>query len=91
MKTDGYKSLNNPSCINLIITNSPNSFQNTSTFCTRLSDFHKLAVTVLKTSFRNTTTKELHYRDYSKFNADNFKTEWKQKLAINSSNYKNFE
>ena len=33
--------MNNPSCINLIFTNSPNSFQNTSTFCARLTDFHK--------------------------------------------------
>ena len=44
--------MNNPSCIDLIITNSPNSFQNTSTFCTGLSDFHKLVVTILKMSFR---------------------------------------
>ena len=47
-----YKSMNNPSCSDLIITNSPNSIQSTSTFCTGLSDFHKLVVTVLKTSFR---------------------------------------
>ena len=33
-------SMNNPSCINLIIPNSPNSFQSTSTLCTGLSDFH---------------------------------------------------
>ena len=44
--------MNNPSCIDLIINNSPNSFQNTSTFCTGLSDFHKLVVTILKMSFR---------------------------------------
>ena len=47
-----YKSMNNPSCIDLFITNSSNSFQNTSTFCTGLSDFHIILVTVLKTSFR---------------------------------------
>ena len=40
--------MNNPSCIDLVITNSPNSFQSTSTFCTGLSDFDKLVVTVLK-------------------------------------------
>ena len=38
-----YKSMNNRSCIDLIITNSLNSFQNTP----GLSDFHKFVVTVL--------------------------------------------
>ena len=47
-----YKSMNNPSYIDLIITNSPNSFQNALTFCTGLSDFHKLVVTILKISYR---------------------------------------
>ena len=40
-----YKSMSNPSCIGLIIINSLNGFQNTSTLCTWLSDFHKLLVT----------------------------------------------
>ena len=38
----GYKSVNNPSCINLIITNSRNSFQSMSRFCTGLSDFRNV-------------------------------------------------
>ena len=89
----GYKIMNNPSCIDLIITNSPNSFQSTSTFCAGLSDFHKLVVTVLKTSFKKTVSKEIHYRDYNKFNADNIKSELilKQNLATSTSNYENFE
>ena len=37
-----YKSMNNPSCIDLIITNSPNSFQSMSAFCKGLFDFHNL-------------------------------------------------
>ena len=85
-----YKSMNNPSCIDLIITNSANSFQNTSTFCTGLSDFQKLLVTVLKTSFRKTAPKEIHYRDYKKFNADDFKTQLRQNLVTSSRNYENF-
>ena len=53
--------MNNPSCINLIITNSPNGFQSSSsTFCTGPSDFYKLVVTVLKTFFRKTAPKEIH-------------------------------
>ena len=55
------------------------------------SDFHKLVVTALKTSFRKTAPRELHYRDYNKSDADDFKTELKQDLATSSSNYQNFE
>ena len=43
-----YKDLDNPSCIDLILTNSPNYFQNLSTFETRLSLFHKLILTLFK-------------------------------------------
>ena len=43
-----YKDLDNPSCIDLILTNSPNYFQNSSTFETRLSLFHKLILTLFK-------------------------------------------
>ena len=83
--------VNNPICIDLIITNSPNSFQSTSNFCTGLSDFHNFVVTVLNTSFRKTAPKEIHYRGYDKFNADDFKTELRQNLATSSRNYENFE
>ena len=83
--------MNSPSCIDLIITNSPNGLQNTSSFCTRLSEFHKLVVTVLKTSFRKTAPKKIHYRDYKIFNADDFKAELRQNVATNSRNYENFE
>ena len=38
--------MDSPSCIDLINTKSPISFQNTPTLCTGLSDFHKLVVTV---------------------------------------------
>ena len=51
------------------------------------SDFHKLVVTALQTSFRKTAPRELHYRDYNKSDADDFKTELKQDLATSSSNY----
>ena len=43
-----YKSLSNPNCIDLVITNSSSSFQNTKTISRGLSDFHKMVITVLK-------------------------------------------
>ena len=43
-----FKSIENPSCIDLFITNSVNSFQHTKAISSGLSDFHKMVVTVLK-------------------------------------------
>ena len=47
-----YKNPENPSCIDLFLTNSPNSFQNSGVVETGLSDFHRMIVTVMKTSFQ---------------------------------------
>ena len=44
-----FKSITNPTCIDLFLTNSNLSFQPTETVSTDLSDFHMLVVTVLKT------------------------------------------
>ena len=86
-----YKSMNNPSCIDFIITNNLHCFQNRSTFCIGLCDFHELVVTVLKTSLRKTVPTEIHYRAYKKFNAYDFKAELRQNLATSCRNYENFE
>ena len=45
------KSITNPTCINLFLTNSNLSFKHTETVSTGLSDFLMLVVTVLKTCF----------------------------------------
>ena len=42
-----YKNIDNPSCIDLLLTNSVKSFESTCTIETGSSDFHKLVVTVL--------------------------------------------
>ena len=62
-----YKNPRNPSCIDLYLTNSPLSFQNTSSVFTGLSDFHKLVLTVFKTTFVKSKPKEFFYRDYKHF------------------------
>ena len=48
---DYFKNPENPRCIDLFITNSNMSFQNTTTVATGLSDFHKMIVTVCRNSF----------------------------------------
>ena len=60
-----YKNPKHPSCTDLFITNSPNSFQNFIVVETGLSNFHRMIVTVMKTSFHRLLSKIRHYRDCS--------------------------
>ena len=59
-----FKNALNPSCIDLFITNSILSFQNTIAVSNGLSDFHKMVITVMKMSFKKHSPIERHYRDY---------------------------
>ena len=43
-----FKNPHNPSCVDLFLTNRPESFQNSTVIETGLSDFHKMSVTVMK-------------------------------------------
>ena len=74
------KVLSNPSCIDLVITNSSSSFQNTKAISTGLSDFDKRVITVLKQTFQRSSPKELVYRDYKNFDRLTFKCELEEKL-----------
>ena len=67
-----FKNPENPSCVDLILTNSPRSFQNSNVFETELSDFHKLTTTVLKQYFPKLKPKVVNYRDYRKFHNEEF-------------------
>ena len=62
-----FKNPENPSCIDLILTNSPRRFQNKNVFETGLSDFQKLTTTVLKQYFPKLKPKVVNYRDYRNF------------------------
>ena len=55
-----FKSVENPSCIDLILTNNTIAFQNTTVF-TRLLDFHKLVLTMLKTSITKSKPQKITY------------------------------
>ena len=75
-----FKSVENPSCIDLILTNRPKSFQKSLVIETGLSDFHKLTITVLKTSFRKKPPKVIQYRNYKKFSHTKFRDELEYSL-----------
>ena len=67
-----YKNPENPTCIDLILTNHPLNFQNTCVFETGLPDFHKMTVTIMKTSFQRLQPRIINYRDYRRFQTDVF-------------------
>ena len=63
--------LKNPtslSCVDLITTNKPKSFQISCPFKTKVSDFHKVTLTVLKSSFVKQKPRVLIYRNCKFFN-----------------------
>ena len=76
-----YKNPENPSCIDLFLTNSSNSFQHTTVISTGLSDCHKMPITVLKTTFEKVKPKEIMYRDYKHFNENKFREELNNSLS----------
>ena len=86
-----YKSVVNPSCIDLFITNSPMSFHNTTVFNVGCSDFHKMVVTVMKTKFEKLKPKEVTYRDYKNFEDRDFKHDLIKELKNNTESDKQYE
>ena len=58
-----YKNPNKPSCIDLILTNKPRSFQHSCVIETGFSDFHKMTVTAMKAFFEKLQPRVVYYRD----------------------------
>ena len=70
-----FKNPEKPSCIDLIFTNCPRSFQNSCAIEKGLSDFRKLVVTVMKTTYKKSQPKLINYRSYKYFNNGKFRDE----------------
>ena len=75
-----YKNPTNPSCVDLNLTNRPRSFQNSCTFETGLSGFHKMTLTVLKWYFAKQKPRILNCCDYRFFNKTLFRDQVLNKL-----------
>ena len=86
-----FKNALNPSCIDLCITNSPLSFQNTIEVSNGLSDFHKMVITVIKMPFKKHSPIERHNRDYKYFDRSKSQNNLNEKLSEGISNYESFE
>ena len=69
----------NPSCKDLILTNSHKSFQIT-VFEAGFSDFHKMTVSVLKSHFSQQKPNIVSYRSYKRFRNNSFRTELDNEL-----------
>ena len=76
-----FKNLENPSCIDLLLTNKPLSFQTTTVIETELSDFHKVIVPVMKMHFPKMKPRVIRYRKYKTFNNDAFVNTLRKELT----------
>ena len=82
-KSTCYKNPDNYSCIDLILTNCPNYFQNSSTFETGLSDFHKLILTLFKSEIPQQRPNIISYR--KRFDSQIFQSLISKKMEENTS------
>ena len=76
-----YKSIINPKCIDLILTNKPRSFQCSTALEVGLSDFHLLTLSVLKTKFRKKPPRVVKYRNYNRYTFHAFQADLNCNLA----------
>ena len=77
-----YKYADNPSCIDLILTNCPDCFQNSSTFETGLSDFYKLIPTLFKSRSKHPT---LYHTGIKHFDSQTIESVIFKKIEENTS------
>ena len=68
-----YKSPDCPTCIDLMLTNVPRSFQSTCIVESGLSDFHMMTLTVMRKSFKKFQPKIINYRSYKHFQNEAFR------------------
>ena len=78
-----FKNSSKPSTINLFLTNNGSYFQNTKTFFTGLSDFHKLVTITPKISIPKNKPLHINYKNYKHFNEYSFNEDLK--LAFNNT------
>ena len=72
-----FKNPHNSSCIDLFITNRPNSFQNYTVIETSFFDFHKMSLTIMKVFYKKQRHKTARYQNYRNFDNELFINEVK--------------
>ena len=88
-KTTCFKNPAKPICIDLIITNKPGMFQNSKTYETALSDFHKLVVSIMKLIYKKDSQA---WSSIENFSNEYFKNSMIENFANNTElDYNSFE
>ena len=72
-----FKNPERPTSIDVMLTNSFRSFQNSRAVETGLSDFHKMIITILKAYFQKKEPKIIQHQDYKNF----FEVEYREFLV----------
>ena len=85
-----FKNPSNPSCIDVMLTNHPRSFQNSLGIDNGLSDFHRMTVTVMKAYTPKLRPKLVNYRDFMKFSNVAFRDELLTNLCHSAPNHDDF-
>ena len=91
-----FKNPENPSCIDRLLTNSKNNFDEAVVLESGLSDFHTLVVSVLKSYLKKEDPKVIIYRDYKYCDNEMFSNELEHELSkirlltLNYDIFKNF-
>ena len=86
-----FKNPLNLTCVDLIITNRPKSFQESAVIETGLSDFHKMGSTVMKVFYKKQNPKIIQYRKYKDFSNETFMHELVSALVRFSRIYGTFK
>ena len=86
-----FKSIANPSRIDIFITNSTKSFLHTSAITTGISDFHQMIITVLRLRYKKAKPREIIYRSYQHFNHNNFERDLMLSMNSLDRSYGSFE
>ena len=68
-----YKNPDNPTCIDLILTKDPRTFQSTCVIETGLSDFHLMTLTIMRKTFKNQRSRIINYRSFKHFSNEEFR------------------
>ena len=84
--------MDNPSCIDLIITNRKRYFQHTKVIETGISDHHKMTITMFKSKFKKAKPNIITYRDYKNFDRDLFRKQLSERFSVHDEiQYKCFD
>ena len=76
-----FKNPEKRSCIDLIITNRPKSFQNSMTLETGLTNFHQMTLTVMKVFYKKQKPTIITYRRYKIFSNEVFMADFQNTIS----------